>query len=150
MTTRAFCVLALACLAALPVLGEEPLPLRRYALVAGDNDGGEGRVRLKYAESDARSFASVMEELGGVNLQDLVLVLNPDISHFQAAFLSLQQMVKTQTKPGERPEFIVYYSGHSDDEGLILGNERFPWEDLKRQIDNIPADVKVAILDSCS
>ena len=150
MRARSLVVLALACLVSLPVLAEEPLPLRRFALVAGDNDGGEGRVRLKYAESDARSFAAVMEELGGVRTEDLVLVVNPDLSRFQSAFLRVQQMVKAGAGSGERPELIVYYSGHSDDEGLILGRERCPWEDLRRLINDVPADVKVAILDSCS
>ena len=64
MRARSLVVLALACLVSLPVLAEEPLPLRRFALVAGDNDGGEGRVRLKYAESDARSFAASWRSWG--------------------------------------------------------------------------------------
>jgi hypothetical protein len=46
MTTRAFCVLALASLAALPVLSEELLPLCRYAFVAGDDDGGGERPSI--------------------------------------------------------------------------------------------------------
>jgi len=150
MRARLLVAMAIVCLVSLPVWAEEPLPLRRFALVAGDNDGGEGRVRLKYAESDAQAFAAVMEELGGVRTEDLLLVVNPDLSRFQSAFLRVLQMVKTQTASGERPELIFYYSGHSDDEGLILGRERCAWEDLRRLIDDIPADVKVAILDSCS
>jgi hypothetical protein len=149
MKAPAFIVFLFACFALMPANAEESLPLRRFALVAGSNDGGEQRVRLKYAESDARSFAAVMEELGGVRSEDLVLVVNPDLSRFQSAFLRVQQMVKSLTGE-ERPELIIYYSGHSDDEGLILGHERFAWEDLRRQISDVPADVKVAILDSCS
>jgi Caspase domain len=150
VSARVLAVLALVCFTAPTAAAEETLPLRRFALVAGSNEGGEGQVRLKYAESDARSFAAVMEELGGVRSEDLVLVVGPDLSRFKAAFSRVQQMVKIQTGSNERPELIVYYSGHSDDEGLILGRERFPWEELRRQINEVPADVKVAILDSCS
>jgi Caspase domain len=145
-----FAALFLACIALPPVNAEQPLPLRRFALVAGSNDGGEGRVRLKYAESDARSFAAVIEELGGVRSEDLVLVVSPDLARFQSALFRVQQMVRSVPGGDERRELIVYYSGHSDDEGLILGRERFPWEELRHKIDAIPADVKVAILDSCS
>ena len=52
----------LALLAAPPALAE-PVELRRYALVAGADDGGIGRVRLKYANTDARSMAAVLSEL---------------------------------------------------------------------------------------
>ncbi len=150
MNVRALAILTLVCFTTLSAAAEENLPLRRFALVAGSNEGGDGQVELRYAESDARSFAAVMEELGGVRSEDLVLLVGPDLARFKAGFSRVQQMVKTQTGSNERPELIVYYSGHSDDEGLILGRERFAWEDLRRQINDIPADVKVAILDSCS
>ena len=149
MKARSLLFLVLACLASLPAAAEEPAPLRRFALVAGSNDGGESRVRLKYAETDARSFAEVIEELGGVKSEDLVLAVNPDLSRFRSAFFRVQQMVKSLPADTRR-ELIIYYSGHSDDEGLILGRDRFSWEDLRGQINDIPADVKVAILDSCS
>jgi len=150
MRTRALLAAVLACAVLLPAAAEEPLPLRRFALVAGSNDGGPQLVRLRYAESDARSFADVMEELGGVRSEDLVLVVGPDLSRLQSAFLRVQQMVNAVSGSQERSELIVYYSGHSDDEGLILGAERFAWEALRNQISGIQADVKVAILDSCS
>lgn len=150
MNVRALAVLTVFCLASWTASADETLPLRRFALIAGSNAGGPDQVQLKYAETDARSFAAVMEELGGVRSEDLVLLVGPDLSGFKAGFARVQQMVKSLAGGGERPELIVYYSGHSDDEGLILGRERFPWEDLRRQINDIPADVKVAILDSCS
>ena len=129
---------------------EALVPLRRIALVAGSNDGGEGLVRLKYAESDARSFASVMQELGGVRPQDLILVVHPDVARFEDALGRVRQMVASPREMDERRELVVYYSGHSDDDGLILGKDRMSWATLRRELNDIPADVKVAILDSCS
>ena len=146
---RLFLILLLGVLS-WTVVAEAPVRLRRIALVTGSNDGGEGLVRLKYAESDARSFASVMQELGGVRPQDLVLVVHPDVTRFEDALGRVRQMVASPREMDERRELVVYYSGHSDDDGLIFGKDRMPWATLRRELNDIPADVKIAILDSCS
>ncbi len=46
--------------------------LKRYALVAGANYGGRERVVLKYAQTDARAFARVLGELGGIDINDII------------------------------------------------------------------------------
>ena len=129
---------------------ESAAPLRRFAMVAGSNYGGESLVRLKYAETDARSFAAVLQDLGGVRAQDLVLTLSPDLARFEDALNRVRQMIKSPRVMDERRELIIYYSGHSDDDGLILGKDRYTWEQFRRAINDTPAEVKIAILDSCS
>jgi hypothetical protein len=52
--------------------------------------------------------------------------------------------------PEVRSELIFYYSGHSDEEGLLLRGERVPYPELRARIEQIPADVRVAVLDSCA
>ncbi len=126
------------------------VPLRRFALIAGSNDGGQGRTRLKYADSDAKAFAAVLKELGGVRAEDMLLLVNPDLAQFRGAIGRMQQLVKAPWEIEERRELIVYYSGHSDEEGLILGSERFPYDTFRKEVTDIPAQVRVAILDSCS
>jgi hypothetical protein len=128
----------------------DPVPLRRFALVAGSNAGGPDRGKLKYAASDARAFASVLKELGGVREEDLVLLVDPSVSSFRSAMGRMQQKLVASPPGGERRELVVYYSGHSDEEGLILGADRFPYDTFRRDISAIPADVRVAILDSCA
>jgi len=146
---RAFFILLLG--AAVWAAGaESPVPLRRFAMVAGSNYGGESLVRLKYAETDARAFAAVLQDLGGVRPQDLVLTLSPDLTRFEDALDKVRQMVKSPREMDERRELVIYYSGHSDDDGLILGKDRYTWEQFRRDMNDIPADVKIAILDSCS
>ena len=54
------------------------------------------------------------------------------------------------TASGRRCEFVLYYSGHSDDEGLLLGKDRLDYSELRSSIEKVPAAVRVAILDSCS
>ncbi len=150
MRKRKILVLLLLGAVAWTSFAEAPVPLRRFAFVAGSNDGGESLVRLRYAESDARSFATVLQDLGGVRPQDLVLVSSPTLQRFEDALQRVRQMVASPRELDERRELVFYYSGHSDDEGLILGKDRVSWEDLRTQINDIPADVKIAILDSCS
>jgi hypothetical protein len=127
-----------------------PVPLRRFAFVTGSNDGGDALVKLRYAESDARSFATLLQDLGGVKGKDLVLVSSPTLQRFEDGLLRVRQMVGSPREMDERRELVFYYSGHSDDDGLILGKDRVQWEELRRELSDIPADVKVAIIDSCS
>lgn len=59
---------------ALPAFGRDAgsssLPIRRFALIAGSNDGGKNRVKLRYATADALAFAEVMHEMGGIGEKD--------------------------------------------------------------------------------
>jgi hypothetical protein len=129
-------------------LGAQAPELRRFALIAGANDGGYDRIRLRYAVSDARTFAAVMEALGGVRRENQILLVDPEYGEFQDGLRRIQQMIAAAG--GGRTELLVYYSGHSDEEGLLLGRERYPYSRLRREIAAIEADVRVTILDSCS
>jgi hypothetical protein len=125
-------------------------PLRRFALVMGANGGGEGLERLRYAASDARSFAAVMTELGGVADGDLILLIDPGLAAFRGAARRLTESAASATASGKRCELVLYYSGHSDDEGLLLGKDKLGYSELRASIEKVPAAVRVAILDSCS
>ena len=48
------------------------LPIRRFAIIVGSNDGGRERVKLQYAASDAGSFSRVMETMGGLKINTTV------------------------------------------------------------------------------
>ena len=137
-------------LAALPAAAEEgAAPLRRFALIAGANDGGEGRVRLRYAVSDATAVAKVLTELGGLAEEDRVVLVEPTPSALLDGFAQLRERMGASAGEG-RTELLVYYSGHSDEAGLLLGGERVGYAELRRSIDAMPADVRIAILDSCA
>src|SRR6185436_8809935 len=49
-----------------------------------------------------------------------------------------------------RIEVLVYYSGHADEQGLLLGDDRYSYRTLRDRLDQIPADVRIAILDACA
>jgi hypothetical protein len=50
----------------------------------------------------------------------------------------------------KRTEIVFYYSGHSDESGLLLGRQRYSYKDLRERINAIPSDMRIVILDSCS
>ncbi|MCE9673087.1 caspase family protein [Myxococcus stipitatus] len=129
---------------------EEPeAALRRFALVVGSSEGGPGRERLRYAGSDALAISRVLEELGGVAPADRVLLLEADRDALLTALERLKVMAEGAVTPGLRRELVVYYSGHSDADGLLPRGERLSYDDLRRLLGHVPVDVRIAILDSC-
>ncbi|TNF32212.1 MAG: caspase family protein [Deltaproteobacteria bacterium] len=127
-----------------------PTGVKRFALVVGSNDGGADRVRLRYAVSDAQAFATVLTQLGGVEPSDRVLLEDPSRARLVASLDDLGRRVAAARKDHRRTELVVYYSGHSDEYGLLLGPERLTYKDLRAGIGRATADVKIAILDSCA
>ncbi|NPC85703.1 caspase family protein, partial [Pyxidicoccus fallax] len=123
--------------------------LRRFALIVGSSEGGDGRERLRYAGSDALAMSRVLEELGGVAVADRVLLLEADRAALTKALERMKVLVESAASPSVRRELVLYYSGHSDGEGLLPRGERLPYEELRKGLAGIPADVRIAILDSC-
>jgi hypothetical protein len=124
--------------------------LRRFALIVSSNDGGATRGRLRFAESDARSVADVLRQLGGLRDPDLILLTGARRNSLQSSFDRMKALVAGAPRGGGRREILVYYSGHSDETGLMLGNDRVSYGELRRLIDTVDADVRIAILDSCA
>lgn len=128
----------------------EHLALRRLALVVATNDGGRERETLRYAETDARAFGALLGELGGVDAGDRVLLIGPNRAQLEDRFRELEARIQTAKKEAGRVEFIFYYSGHSDEHGLLLGGFVVPYAELRAKLESLSADVRIAILDSCA
>lgn len=124
--------------------------VHRYALIAGANNGGPGRPLLKYAVSDAYAFLNVMKGLGGVNPDRSILLVDPDARSFLRALDNAENTLSQERSRYKRIELIFYYSGHSDEHGILLGKEKIPYIEIRKRIEKMKADVKIAILDSCS
>jgi hypothetical protein len=124
--------------------------LRRFALVASSNDGGPSRTRLRFANSDAESVGRVLASLGGVHEGDLIVVHDTSRASLEQAFATLRERLGREQRPRVRREVFVYFSGHSDEEGLLLGIERVSYRELRQWIDALGADVRIAVLDSCA
>lgn len=124
--------------------------VRRFALVAGANDGGRARSMLRYAATDARSVSSVLVQLGGVAARDLVFIEEPKPAELGKAMDELSRKLLAARESSSRLEVLFYYSGHSDETGLLLGEERYSYDELRRRLDGLPAEVRIAIVDSCA
>jgi len=125
--------------------------VRRYLLSAGANNGGRERVLLQYAVSDARAFASVLTDMGGVDKNSAFVLSNPSSGELLYGIAQLNRLITKHkaASPDVRSEVFVYYSGHADGIGLKLGSETLSWSDFRSAVNGINADVRVAILDAC-
>jgi hypothetical protein len=124
--------------------------LRRFALVIGCNDGGKSRTKLQYAADDAVSFVRVMRELGALDERDLVLLTDPSASEIREGFRSIKLKAATAQANSGRKELLLYFSGHSDEEGILPMGDKISYSDIRSWIAGIDVNVRVAILDSCA
>ena len=149
----ALLLLVLLAMAAAPLAGDQGTgneAIRRLALVIGANDGGPGRERLRYAVSDAKAMIQILESLGGVAPDDSRLLLEPSREALLWETGRLRQRVERLRPERRRLEVLIYYSGHSDDDSLLLGREKVSYRELRAVLQELAADVRIAILDSCA
>ena len=131
----------------------EAAPVQRFMLVIGANSAGADRPKLRYAVSDAERFARVLVELGGVARANEIVLKQPTLQELTAAFDLLHARVsdvRRASGPQGRTEVLVYYSGHADEQGLLIGDDRYSYRALRTRLDQIPADVRIAVLDACA
>ncbi len=127
----------------------QPRGVRRFAVVVGANDGGRYRTTLRYAVSDAASFMKVLRTMGSVYSDDAYLLYQPNRENLIAVMNNVYSKISKVKNDYEKIEFVFYYSGHSDEDGLLLSADKVSYLELKKTIEAIPADVRIAILDSC-
>jgi len=147
--TRALGGFAFFCIALVPS-AEAATEMRRLVLVAGANHGGQERVPLRYAISDSERFAGVMMRLGGVAPDDCVILKDPTRQAFIDALALVRDRAAQARREGTRVEVILYYSGHADEQGLMLGREAFSYQELRDAMHGMVADVGITVLDACA
>jgi hypothetical protein len=125
-------------------------PTRRLAVLVAHHDGGPTRPLLQHAATDAAAVRDVLVEVGGVDERDVRMVVDKDAQAVEEALAAVSDTVTQVKARGERIELVVYYSGHADEDGLVLGREHLPWGRLRASVSDITADVKVVVLDACA
>ena len=121
----------------------------RYAVYIGSNKGGKGREQLLYAGSDAQNFQKAMCEIGGVSESNSFVLIDPSKEKIDETLNRISNKIRTSQTHAKRSEFIFYYSGHSDENALLLGDVPYDYSSLKAAITEVPSDIHVVILDSC-
>lgn len=124
--------------------------IRRLALVIGANNGGPGREKLRYAVSDAKAMIQVLENLGGLSPDDSRLLVEPNRETLLWETGRLRERIERLRPEQRRLEVFIYYSGHSDEDSILLGREKISYRELRGQLQSLSADVRIAILDSCA
>lgn len=113
----------------------------RVAVVIGQNDDGDPRNRLVYADRDAQRVADTLRTRGHFADEDVIVLLDADQATVDAEFAALA---------GRAPALlVVYYSGHADGTGLRLGDDTLPYATLRKQVYAVGAGSMVVILDAC-
>jgi hypothetical protein len=117
----------------------------RIAIVSSSNQA-EGQPTLRYADRDAERTAAVLGELGAFDAADIWLLPQTSGSALRQALDRAER--RAAAEPGST--IVLYYSGHADAEGLLLGSERFTYLELRQRLAASKAQIRVAILDACN
>ena len=121
-----------------------------YVVAVGNNSGLKDEVRLRFAEADARSVASLLRALGRVEPDNEVVMLGDDAPKLRTVLLRMNARIRaTQGESPPNDALIVYYSGHADVRGLHLGTSIMAFDELKTIVESSPARVRILIVDSC-
>ncbi len=124
-------------------------PVRRFAVIAGNNEGGEGTRPLRYAERDASRIHDALTRLGGLAPADVRLLLGAGAEDLAESLAATERGVVAARAQGQRAELFVYYSGHAKDGDLRLGSTALPLASLKARLAASGADIRIAFLDAC-
>ena len=137
MTGLLIVALGLLSAAATPAAGST-----RVAVIVS-SDLAAGQAPLRYAARDAERMAAVLRELGGFTRT--IELRNPTPADLRRAL----DDAEAQAAHDPRLELLFYYSGHADPQGLLLGDARFPYQELRQRLEGSRALVRVALLDAC-
>ncbi len=121
----------------------------RLAVVVGANVGATEDEPLRYAESDAQRFRDLLLELGDVRSDRALLVLGGSPEDVLRSLTEVRGRAAEISRSGRRVLLFFYYSGHGDDDGLHLPRGTLPIAQLRAELLQIPADLRVTFLDAC-
>ncbi|NOY28527.1 MAG: hypothetical protein GXP62_21940 [Oligoflexia bacterium] len=128
---------------------DQPQAVQTYALVVGSNRPGPGQVPLRFATDDATAMADVMVAAGGLEVDHLVRLDNPDADTLLATLDGFDDQLRAQNEAGHRTAFLFFYSGHARAQGLDLGEQTLSLADLRERLVGLDANLTLAVLDAC-
>lgn len=120
----------------------------RYALLAGQNDGGKGLTRLKYAHKDVERFSELLVEIGGFDKSNVITISGADSSDLEAGFDKIKKLIQRDNNL-QNSLFLFYYSGHADEKSLLLGKTTLSLEKIENRLQTVSSAIKIGIFDAC-
>jgi hypothetical protein len=116
--------------------------VERVAIVASAG-AADGQAALRYADRDAERLAAVLHELGGFDR--IEHLREPRAQQLREALARVEE----EAAGNPTVQLVFYYSGHADAHGLLLGAERFSFDELRTRLEGSRAAVRVAFIDAC-
>jgi hypothetical protein len=120
----------------------------RTILLAIGNKGSYklGLPQLEFTQADMGRVKSVLQRMGGVRKEDTFFGSDLDYQQLRAMVQKVQRHIAGINEP---VKFVLYYSGHSDSDGLHLLDRELPRAELHQWLQEIKAKTKLVFLDSC-
>ncbi len=122
------------------------LPEQTWVLAIGNNFGDPDEIGLRYAERDAREFADVLHQLGGVPAGRIRVLADGSA---EAVVEALDEIERRLAETAGPSALVVFYSGHADAHTLHLGGTRLAFADLRGRIEASRATLRLLIVDAC-
>ena len=120
--------------------------VERFAVIVGNDAGEPPDTALSYAETDAARMAAVLQEVGGVRAENLVLLRGQDAATVRRALIAVNDRVRAAR---HQTVLIVYYSGHADASALHLGGTQLELPELEQLVRGSAASFRLLVLDAC-
>ena len=120
--------------------------VQRFAVVVGNDRGQPPDAALSYAETDAARMAEVLQEVGGVRPENLVLLRGQDVATVRRTLIAVNDRVRAA---GGQTVLIVYYSGHADAGALHLGATALELAELEQLVRGSAASFRLLVVDAC-
>ena len=117
-------------------------PSSRVAIVVSAGTA-DGQASLRYAERDADRMEVVLRDLGGFDR--IERLRDPRPQTLRAALDRVEQVAERDPSL----QLVFYYSGHADEHGLLIGPERFAFDELRARLEGSRAAIRVALIDAC-
>ncbi len=127
-----------------------PCAIQRFALLVGNDTGGEYDTALRYAESDAERMSRVLQDVGGFPPANVTLLRGETAETVQHTLIALNDRIRSSVaRPGTQVVLLVYYSGHADSRALHLGSTRLELLVLEQLVRSSAASFRVLVVDAC-
>lgn len=123
-----------------------PAVIDRFAVVVGNDVGQPPDQPLRWAEADAARVAGVLQEVGGVRPENLVLLRGQDAGAARRALIAVNDRIRGS---GRQAVLFVYYSGHADEGALHLGPTSLELGELTQLVRGSAAAFRLLVLDAC-
>lgn len=116
-----------------------------FAVFVGSNRAPTGLNSLRHSHADARRMRDVFVELGGIPAENAVLLLDPGSEALRASLNALR--ARGAAEGAQR--LLFYYSGHADQSALLLGEQTFPFAEIRAFLGDTRSEMRLALVDSC-